>query len=210
MDRISNRYAGDLNGQLTPFDSARQATLAVVIAPASAALTSTQHTAWMAINLLARCERCGQCHPAGVPGAGARGRSCRPACATANSPAPRAARRSVGDGSCARQSGRPAAARRRGQPALDRPPSRGRSKHHNGLIRAVRGGAQGLQGAGRGRGVHRHEHRRGECRGKRKDEILVRRPAPPRILRPPTGRCDGRRKGDLAFSQPRYFATCSA
>jgi molybdopterin/thiamine biosynthesis adenylyltransferase len=30
--------------------------VAVVIAPASAALTSTQHTAWMAINLLARCE----------------------------------------------------------------------------------------------------------------------------------------------------------
>lgn len=54
MEHLSDRHAGDLNGQLTPFAAARQVTVAVVVTPASAALTSTQHTAWMTINLLAR------------------------------------------------------------------------------------------------------------------------------------------------------------
>lgn len=56
MERVSDRHTGDLAGRLTPLSSARAVTVAVAVAPESAALTATQHTAWMTVNLLARCE----------------------------------------------------------------------------------------------------------------------------------------------------------
>jgi hypothetical protein len=56
MERVSDRHTGDLDGRLTPLSFARAVTVAVVVAPESAALTATQHTAWMTVNLLARCE----------------------------------------------------------------------------------------------------------------------------------------------------------
>lgn len=54
MERISKRHEGDLRGQLTGFDDARQIAVAVNVAPGVAHLTSVQHASWMLLNLLAR------------------------------------------------------------------------------------------------------------------------------------------------------------
>ncbi|GLY38867.1 hypothetical protein Amsp01_048910 [Amycolatopsis sp. NBRC 101858] len=57
MERLSDRHEGDLDGRLHPIDHVDEVAVAVVVAPETAQLSETQHTAWMLINLLARAQR---------------------------------------------------------------------------------------------------------------------------------------------------------
>ncbi len=74
MERISDRHEGDLGGRLRPFTQVQPVAVAVVVAPDTAHLAATQHTAWMLVNLLARAvgvvETVRVVCPPGVPTAG--------------------------------------------------------------------------------------------------------------------------------------------
>lgn len=71
MERVSDRHEGDLGGRLRAFEDTLTAQVTVVVEGGVAHLPSTQHTAWMLLNLLARSEgivdRIGLICPAGVP-----------------------------------------------------------------------------------------------------------------------------------------------
>ena len=71
MERVSDRHEGDLRGRLLPFEDTRVADVTVVVETAKACLPSTQHAAWMLVNLLARSEgivgRIGLICPPDVP-----------------------------------------------------------------------------------------------------------------------------------------------
>jgi hypothetical protein len=71
MERVSDRHEGDLGGRLRAFEDTRIAEVTIVVEGGAAHLPSTQHTAWMLLNLLARSEgivdRIGLVCPTGVP-----------------------------------------------------------------------------------------------------------------------------------------------
>ena len=71
MERVSDRHEGDLGGRLRAFGDTRTAGVTVVVEAGAAHLPSTQHAAWMLLNLLARSEgiveRIGLVCPSGVP-----------------------------------------------------------------------------------------------------------------------------------------------
>jgi hypothetical protein len=54
VERISDRHEGDLDGQLESFESVRPMAVAVIVAPETAHVAATQHTAWMTVNPVAR------------------------------------------------------------------------------------------------------------------------------------------------------------
>jgi molybdopterin/thiamine biosynthesis adenylyltransferase len=70
MERVSDRHEDDLGGRLLPFEDSKIANVTVVVEDGAAHLASTQHTAWMLLNLLARSDgivgRIGLVCPAGV------------------------------------------------------------------------------------------------------------------------------------------------
>ncbi len=54
--RVSSRHEGDLGGRFLPFGNVEQVGITITIPREAAALPSTQHAAWMLINLLARLD----------------------------------------------------------------------------------------------------------------------------------------------------------
>ncbi len=54
MEEIADRHSGDLGGTLRPMADSRRPILGIRISPNHAGLASTQHTAWMLVNILAR------------------------------------------------------------------------------------------------------------------------------------------------------------
>jgi len=74
VERVSDRHEGDLRGRLEPFSQVRSVAVAVVVAPGTARVAATQHTAWMLVNLLARAvgvvDTVRVVCPSGVPLAG--------------------------------------------------------------------------------------------------------------------------------------------
>jgi len=56
MEEMSNRHEGDIDGKLPTFASRQSVTVRIVVDPSVAAYPSAQHTAWMAVNLLARTD----------------------------------------------------------------------------------------------------------------------------------------------------------
>jgi hypothetical protein len=56
MDRIYDRHAGTLDGQLLPLDQATPVSVSIVLPPEVASLPACQHTVWMLVNLLARAD----------------------------------------------------------------------------------------------------------------------------------------------------------
>jgi molybdopterin/thiamine biosynthesis adenylyltransferase len=55
-DAVSSRHQGDLGGLLLPFGETNRISVTIAVAPESASLASSQHTAWMLVNILARAE----------------------------------------------------------------------------------------------------------------------------------------------------------
>jgi ThiF family len=55
-NRVSNRHEDDLGGKCLPFGDTKQVDVTVAVDPDTACLPSTQHTAWMLLNLLLRQE----------------------------------------------------------------------------------------------------------------------------------------------------------
>ncbi len=57
MDQVSRRHEGDLQGRLVTIDRVEELPVTVVVDEQGAELASTQHTAWMLVNLLSRLKR---------------------------------------------------------------------------------------------------------------------------------------------------------
>jgi hypothetical protein len=53
---VASRHAGTLGGKLLPLGRVDQLDLTIHVTPGAASSPSVQHTAWMLINLMARCE----------------------------------------------------------------------------------------------------------------------------------------------------------
>ena len=52
---VSNCHEGDLGGRFLPFADTKRVGITVAVSPEAAGLPSVQHTAWMLVNILARC-----------------------------------------------------------------------------------------------------------------------------------------------------------